>query len=148
MASRGWDGVTASDIAKLQQRSIDKHATPKPSKFRNVKIQTPDGGFDSKKEYAHWLGLKAQQQAGEIRELRRQVKYPLWAAALNSDGKPRTSSYATAKIADYVADFVFIDALGNERIQDVKGGNATKTAVYRLKKSWLEWQSGIEIEEV
>ena len=53
-----------------------------------------------------------------------------------------------AQVAQYIADFMFTDAIGQEHVQDVKGGSATKTALYHLKKKWLQLQSGIVIEEV
>ena len=46
-------------------------------KFKNKKIDTPEGKFDSKLEYEYWLQLKAREQAGEITNLQRQVPFEL-----------------------------------------------------------------------
>ena len=44
-------------------------------KYGNKKIDTPDGRFDSRGEYRRWQDLKLLEAAGEIRSLKRQVKY-------------------------------------------------------------------------
>ena len=56
--------------------SID-HKAASRSKYRNQRVDTPDGKFDSKGEYARWGELKLLQRAGEITDLRRQVKFEL-----------------------------------------------------------------------
>lgn len=129
--------MSASDIARMQQKQPTQ---AKPSKYRNERCATPDGQkFDSKKEAAAWLRLSARQQAGEIRNLQRQVKYPLYC--------PSVGHGAWSEVAAYVADFVYDDANGTH-VVDVKGGQATRTQVYRLKRRWLELQHSITIEEL
>jgi hypothetical protein len=51
------------------------------------------------------------------------------------------------KIADYVADFSFVDENGKATVEDVKSG-PTKTASYRLKRKLVKALYGIEIVEV
>ncbi len=52
------------------------------------------------------------------------------------------------KIGRYIADFRYFD---NERnvavVEDVKGGKATMTPIYRLKKKLVKALYGIEIVE-
>ena len=47
------------------------------NKFRNKKIFTKDGKFDSKREMHRYLELAAMQEAGEITGLERQARYIL-----------------------------------------------------------------------
>lgn len=140
MSTRGWDGITATDIARMQNR---QKSSAKPSKYRNVKVQTEDGTFDSKKEHQYWQELKLRERVGEISHLRRQVDYPLYAPVLASSGM-------NVEVCNYRADFVFRDREGVEHVQDVKGGSrgGTRTAMYALKRRWLELQSQVTIEEV
>ena len=57
------------------------------SKYRNQKVVTPHGSFDSRREYRRYQELMILQRAGKISELRRQVKYEL----LPSHGRCITS---------------------------------------------------------
>lgn len=135
MASRGWDGVTSADIAKMQQRQ----EPAKPAKYHNVKVVVDGERFDSKREAQHWQELKIRERAGDISNLRRQVPYDLRCPIdYNFEGQ--------AIVATYMADFVFVDKQGRTHVQDVKGGKST--ALYQLKKKWLALQSNIEIEEI
>lgn len=136
MATRGYEGVTAADLARMQQ----KQPTAKPSKYRNVKTQVLGITFDSKREAAEYLRLHAREQCGEIAALRRQVQYALYAPVMG--GAP----LEFAVVAHYIADFVYLDKIdGRDHVVDAKG---KRTAMYQLKKKWLELQSGIVIEEV
>ena len=47
------------------------------NKYGNKKVTTAEGTFDSKGEYARWLYLKDAERRGEIRDLRRQVRFSL-----------------------------------------------------------------------
>ncbi len=91
-----------------------------------------------------------RERAFEISGLRRQISFPLFCPVEQSspDGDVKFATLA-AEVCRYVCDFIFYDIkLKRTIVQDVKGGRATKTAVYQLKKKWLALQSGIEIEEV
>src|SRR3989304_1189742 len=104
------------------------------SKYRNVRARVDGITFDSKREAARWLVLKAMEKAGEIIYLARQVKYLL---AVNG-----------VKITTYVADFKYwrsTDAVvGPAVVEDVKG---VRTEVYRLKKLLMKAIYRIEIKE-
>ncbi len=123
-----------SDRGKARQDA----ATPKPSKYRNVKVVIDGERFDSKREAAYWSELKLREKAGEISGVLRQVAYPLYA--------PSHESTACVEVATYIADFAFFDHEGTRHLQDVKGGK--ETAMFTLKRKWLYLQSGIEIEVV
>lgn len=50
-------------------------------KYRNVKVTTEAGTFDSKREHARYLELLMMQRQRSISNLRRQVEYILIPAA-------------------------------------------------------------------
>jgi hypothetical protein len=58
---------------------------------------------------------------------------------------PTTDRQSYNVVSFYIADFVYQDAKGRTHVVDAKG---KRTAVYQLKKKWLELQEGIVIEEV
>lgn len=101
------------------------------NKYRAKKVDSPDGKFDSKREYARWLVLKAAFAAGQITELRRQVPY-----TFELNGK---------KICKYISDFVYLDKDGKTVVEDSKG---FKTPEYRLKKKLMKAFHDIDITEV
>lgn len=101
------------------------------SKFKNHRIDTPDGKFDSKAEYARWLELVRWQTLGFIKELRRQVRFPL---LVNGQ-----------KVSTYIADYVYRRVSDNvEVVEDCKG---MRTQHYLLKKRLMKELLGIEILE-
>ena len=100
------------------------------SKYRNVRVTSHDGKFDSRKEYARWLVLKSLASTGHITDLHRQVRFPL--------------SVNGRKVCDYVADFVYV-VDGVQTVEDVKG---VRTAIYRLKAKLMLACHGVEIREV
>jgi len=137
MATRGWQGITQTDITRRELRMAQMPA--RRAKYRNVKTVIGSETFDSRREADHWLQLRALAQNGQISQLRRQERFDLMCPG--PDGKWWV-------VAAYIADFAFIDANGKLHVQDVKGGQATKTQLYRLKAKWLFLQTGIEIEEI
>ena len=108
------------------------------NKYGAKKVKAPDGTvFDSRKEYNRWCNLRLLEKAGEISDLKRQVKYTLipW-------------QYQNGKVVErglyYIADFVYCDADGNTVVEDSKG---VKTAVYKIKRKLMLWVHGIKIKE-
>lgn len=98
------------------------------SKYRNQKVATEEGTFDSKREYARWNELKLMQQAGLISALEHHKRIPL-----EVNGKP---------ICDYIADFVYYEN-GAEVWEDFKG---MQTDVFRLKKKLIHAVYGKEVK--
>jgi len=80
MGSRGWEHVTPTDIAQMQQRAVI--VPKKPGKYRNQVTFIGDKKFDSKKEAEQWLILQTRECAGEITGLKRQVPYALFVGVL------------------------------------------------------------------
>lgn len=108
---------------------------PFRSKYRNVKTVRFGQVFDSRKEADRYLELRSLLERGEIKNLRRQVKYPF---VLNS-----------VKVATYIADYVYEDRYGNEIVEDVKGmkkGAAYQT--FKIKQRLMLALYNIEVKEV
>jgi hypothetical protein len=134
VSTRGWENATLNDVR-------DRRQPVKRSKYRNVKVVVDGQTFDSKREAAYWQGLKARERNGEIANLRPQVVFALCAP----DRREKTAHFQQAVVISYyVADFVYVEA-GQQHVVDAKG---KRTALYALKKKWLELQDGIVIEEV
>lgn len=97
-------------------------ATPKQSKYRNVKTEAGGIVFDSAKEAARWQELQILERAGEIKDLVRQHRFDL---RVNGE-----------LICFYKADFVYREKLRDWSVvvEDVKG---VKTQAYTLKKKLM-----------
>lgn len=106
------------------------------SKYHNKRIVTPDGKFDSKREYERWCELKLLQRAGNISGLKRQVRYNL-VPIQRAKGR-------SERAIDYIADFVYSKE-GNTIVEDVKG---KRTPEYVIKRKLMLYVHGIAIEEV
>ena len=120
---------------------------PKPSKYRNVKTVIQGEKFDSKREADYWLFLKAREQAGEITDLKRQVRFPLYAPDLGQDPLGEFGwTGVLLQVAEYVADMTYIDLA--DKLMHVIDAKARRISPYPLKAKWLELQDGIVIEEV
>ena len=113
---------------------------PKPTKYNNVKCECNNIKFDSQKERDYYLFLMDLLKRGEITDLRLQVRINLQEGFTTPEGK-------RVRAIDYIADFTYLDRDGKKHIIDVKGGKATQTAVYKLKKKLLA-EKGLTIEEV
>lgn len=110
------------------------------NKYGAKKVVTPDGQFDSRKEYHRWCELKLLERAGKIRDLRRQVKYVLIPAQHEDQYKKLLERECT-----YKADFVYVDAeTGKEVVEDTKG---VRTAEYKIKRKLMLFKYGIQIKE-
>jgi hypothetical protein len=88
---------------------------------------------DSRKEFRRLLELVALRDAGVISFLRTQVRFNLHG--------PNGS-----RLSAYVADFVYV-VRGRRVVEDVKSRITKLDKMYRLKKSWLLDEHGIEIIE-
>ena len=135
VATRGWEHATDRDVR-------DRRLTPKLSKYRNVKRLVDGIRFDSQHEADVYLMLKAQQQAGVVRNLFVQVPLILCAPILIDDAD------GFAQVAVYVADFVFDERCGAEWRHVVADAKGVRTPMYKLKAKWLALQEGIIIREL
>lgn len=95
--------------------------------------------MDSRRELRAYEHLRIRQEIGEIRDLRRQVKVPLW----GRDGPIMTDSGKRQRV--WVADFTYVEvATGTKVYADAKGH---PTEVYLLKRSILA-AMGIHVLEL
>ena len=110
------------------------------SKFHAKKTVTPNGIFDSGKEYDRWRELKLLEVAGKIKNLQRQVRFQLIPAQFGVvDGKRRCLERAV----HYTADFVYEED-GKTVAEDVKG---VRTADYVIRRKLMLYLKGIRIKE-
>lgn len=104
----------------------------KLSKYKNRRVKSEDGTFDSLKEFRRWGELKLLQRAGHITDLQRQVKYIF---IHNGIG-----------LGFYKADFVYNEN-GKQVVEDVKSEMTKKLPMYRYKKRMMAAFFGIDIKE-
>lgn len=121
-------------------------------KFGNTKVRTEDGlTFDSKKEYARWLELKAMEDAGLIWNLRRQVSFVLLPAVYETQTiqlktKTKEKNVCLYRETNYIADFVYLQD-GEEVVEDVKASADFQDPVYKLKKKLMYMMNNVKIKE-
>ncbi len=90
-------------------------------------------------EASRYAELKLLLRAGQIRNLRLQVRFELLPAIQYQGARRKTTG------ADYVADFVYFDVQkGAEVIEDCKGA---RTAIFKLKKHMMKALLGLEVFE-
>lgn len=136
MATSGWQDVTQADI---NRRLLKQQA--KPSKYHNVRFEIDGEKFDSKHEAQIWMMLRLREKAGEISDLTRQF-------ALDLKCPHNMIPDCSLTVAQYIADFRYLDVKADDWHYIDAKSKGTRTQVYRLKKKWLELQSGIIVEEV
>lgn len=123
------------------------------NKFHAKKIQYDGQIFDSKAECKRYKELVLAQDTGMIKNLCRQVEYPLIPDQRETSTEtytkgPRKGLLKPGKLLEravtYVADFVY-EKNGETVVEDVKG---TKTKDYILKRKMMLYFHGIHIKEV
>lgn len=108
------------------------------SKYHNKKITRDGEDFDSIKEYRRFCELALLEKAGQVKDLKRQVKFEL-IPSQRIDGK------VVERPCSYVADFVYENEKGRVVVEDTKG---MKTKDYIIKRKLMLWVHGIRIQEV
>lgn len=114
-------------------------AMTKPSKYRNCPVVVDGMRFASSAEAGRYRILKMLQQAGEISDLQCQVPFALAPAVHLFGAKRKTPALR------YLADFTYRNKIGQQVIEDVKGGPLTQA--YRIKRHLLALK-GIHITEI
>ena len=102
------------------------------SKYKNRKVECGGIQYDSQKEAARGAVLELKQRAGEVSELKRQVKFILQ-ESFKIPSKKTKQGFETIKEIAYIADFTYFMG-GQFYIEDVKG---YKTPEYKLKAKML-----------
>jgi len=100
------------------------------SKYHNQRTVAGGVSFASRGEARRWRSLVLLQQAGEIFNLERQVRFQLLCCGV--------------KLGQYIADFTYCTKVGEYVVEDFKG---YRTPMYRWKKKHLQAQYGYEILE-
>ena len=114
------------------------------NKYRNRKVATSHGTFDSKREYRRYQELMILQRAGKISELRRQVKYELLPSQ-------RINGKCVERPLYYIADFVYTKDNSEVVVEDVKGYRDPASAGYAkyvIKRKLMLYRYGIRVREV
>lgn len=120
--------LTEAEYAALTGQKV------KQNKYLNNRVTVDGITFDSQKECDRWFGLVRMERCGLITDLRRQVPFMLVEKA---PGR---------RAVIYKADATYWEN-GKYIVEDTKGGNATKTQAYRIKKKMMA-ALGYEIREV
>jgi Fe2+ transport system protein B len=112
---------------------------PTRRKYHNVPTVQPDGTrFDSRKEARRWAELQLLERAGLVRDLQRQVSYEL-APSVKFAGAARAQPPLRL-----IVDFRYTEG-GQTVLEDVKGGEATETDVFRVKRHLLLHLFGLQV---
>lgn len=110
------------------------------TKYGNRRARALTGEvLDSRREARRYQELLILQRAGEITDLRRQVKFVLIPAQRGEDGR------VIERECSYYADFVYRDRDGAEIVEDAKG---YRTETYRIKRKLMLHVHGVRIVEV
>ena len=108
-------------------------------KYHNKKCEYKGLKFDSLKERNHYIVLEHLEKTGQIKDLKRQVKFELQ-PSFKLNGK-------TIRAINYIADFTYLKD-GILVIVDVKSEITRKDKVYILKKKMFQYKYGMDIVEV
>ena len=118
------------------------------SKYNAKKVEYKGMTFDSKRELKRYKELELLQEAGEISNLQRQVKYVLIPAQREADTIGVKGGVKKGKVIErecaYTADFVYEEG-GETVVEDSKG---FKTKDYSIKRKLMLYVHGIKIKEV
>lgn len=108
------------------------------NKFNAKKTDVGSIRFDSRKEADRWMQLRLMERAGEIKDLKRQVRVEI---------VPKTDGFLGVW---YIADFVYWDnRTGEEVWEDVKGYKRSAAyQIFRIKQKLMYWRFGIKIREI
>lgn len=118
------------------------------SKYNNRKVRRDGLTFDSKKEHKRYNELLLLEQAGEIKNLRRQVKFLLIPTQrepkiIGPRGGVKKGKLLERECA-YIADFVYTEN-GKIVVEDTKG---LRTKDYIIKRKLMLHVHNIRIREV
>ena len=118
------------------------------SKYNNRKVRRDGVTFDSRKEFRRYEELQLLQQAGEIANLRRQVKFVLIPTQREPSQIGTRGGVEKGKLLErecsYIADFVYVEN-GKIVVEDTKG---LRTKDYIIKRKLMLYMHNIRIREV
>lgn len=124
-----------TEYASLSDPAVQRALGMKTDKFRSKWTEAHGFRFQSKHEATVYGELLLRMKAGEIRSLRRQVRY-----ALKVNGR---------LVATLIADFVFWDNVERRVIVSDSKSNATRRLErYRIKARLFEALTGRKVVEL
>lgn len=149
---------------KLAAQARESPSEPRESKSKYHNIPAERSGesanirFSSQKEARRYDELMLMMKAGKIRDLRLQQDFTLQEAYTTPQGEH-------IRAIRYKADFAYEKLVVREYqldggrvyerveewekvVEDTKGGKATQTAIYKMKKKMMQEKHGITIKEV
>lgn len=100
------------------------------NKYHAKKTTIGNTTYDSKKEAKRGQYLDWLQKIGQISNLQKQVPFILQEPYVNNKGEK-------IRAIIYIADFVYTQD-GKTIAEDVKGGTATQTEVFKIKKKLFQ----------
>lgn len=109
---------------------VDIDRIHKNPKYRNRKTEAGGIMFASQKEAKRYGELQTLERAGEIADLKLQVRFPI--------------KVNDKKVCTYIADFTYLDKGSRFVVEDTKG---YKTSIYILKKKLMKAVHNIEVLE-
>ena len=119
------------------------------NKYRNKKVRANGVMHASKKELRRWNELLLLQRAGQIKDLKRQVKFVLIPAQREDDIIGKRGGIKQGKLIErecsYIADFTYTDKNGNFVVEDTKG---IRTKDYVIKRKLMLYVHEIRIKEI
>lgn len=141
------------------------------NKFGARSVEVDGIRFASRAEARRYEELRHLLMAGEINSLVAHPRFALYAPVyfdhyndrshirppIDMDSAPATlklcdgeygPSCSARRIGYYTADFLYKTKDGKAVVEDVKGGRATSTEAYRLRKKMVEATYGFEVREV
>ena len=118
------------------------------SKYNNRKVRRDGLTFDSKKEHKRYNELLLLEQSGEIKNLRRQVKFVLIPTQREPSQIGTRGGVKKGKLLErecaYIADFVYTEN-GKIVVEDTKG---LRTKDYIIKRKLMLYVHNIRVREV
>lgn len=121
--------VRTHKLIEPKEKIERKKGRGRVSKYGNIRTEVKGMKFDSRREARRWMVLRLEERAGEIRDLRRQVEYPLTVNGMT--------------VAVYRADFTYLRK-GELVVEDSKG---FRTEVFRLKAKLMLACHGVVVSE-
>lgn len=122
------------------------------SKYHSREIAVDGEKFDSQKEFRRWQALRLLARAGQIQDLKRQVKFELIPPQYETIARYSKKTGKRLKDAEklvehgcyYTADFVYSRPDGSVVVEDTKG---FRTDAYIIKRKLMLKIHGIKIIE-
>ena len=122
-------------------------------KYKSKKIIIDGIKFDSKKEGARYLQLRELEKKGLIKNLELQKTFELLPPQREKSTMMKTGKEKQGKTLEravnYIADFVYINELGDVVVEDVKGyKNGGAYQVFTIKRKLMLYVYGVKVKEI